>query len=175
MRLTRQDDIYVLEILNAVVEDVPSGDGTKRPGEVETANRYIYDRKTPMDLQRFEAGPQIRRFGPWIAMGPTKTGQGDSEVLLVGGDDVYYRVNDTLYKVKIGTTAIENPIKMTTSADVQLAHGRSSALQPSERSCTGGNHKGLEIQKQAWISISRLCRHRWAAEKIFQALTRWFS
>jgi hypothetical protein len=70
--LTRQDDICVLDILNddvAVVEGFPSGTGTKRAGEVETAILYIYDRKTGVwDLQRFDAGPQIRGFGPRIAM-----------------------------------------------------------------------------------------------------------
>jgi hypothetical protein len=51
-----------------------------------------------------------------------KTGQGDSEILLVDGETVYYRVNDSIFKAKIGTTAIGDPIKMVTSDDVQLAH-----------------------------------------------------
>ena len=69
---------------------------------------------------------------------------------LVGGDDVYYRVNDTLYKVKIGTTAIENPIKMTTSADVQLSSR--GVLRPSSQVNIAAP---VEIIK-AWKSKSRL-------------------
>jgi hypothetical protein len=37
------------------------------------------------------------------------TGQGDSEVLLVDGGTVYYRVNDEIYKAKVGKAKIENP------------------------------------------------------------------
>jgi hypothetical protein len=53
-----------------------------------------------------------------------KTGQGDSEILLVDGDTVYYRVrvNDTLYKARLGATAVDDPVKMATGSDVQLAH-----------------------------------------------------
>lgn len=38
------------------------------------------------------------------------TKQGDSEVLLVEGDVVYYRVNRSIYKATIGQSQIENPV-----------------------------------------------------------------
>jgi hypothetical protein len=51
-----------------------------------------------------------------------KTDQGDSEVLLVDGDTVYYRVNNTLYRATIGKTAIQNPVQMVRDDEVQFAH-----------------------------------------------------
>ncbi len=51
-----------------------------------------------------------------------RTDQGDSEVLLVDADTVYYRVNDTLYKAAIGNDAIEDRIKIVTDDNVPLAH-----------------------------------------------------
>src|SRR5205085_11933669 len=50
------------------------------------------------------------------------TGQGDSEVLLVEGNTIYYRVNDTLYRAEIGPTNIQNPIELVRDENVQLAH-----------------------------------------------------
>ena len=49
------------------------------------------------------------------------TGQGDSEILLVDGDTVYYRVNDTLYRTLIRNGPPE-PVKILTDESVQLAH-----------------------------------------------------
>lgn len=51
-----------------------------------------------------------------------QTGQGDSEILLVDGNTVYYRVNDTLYRAAIGQTALGSPVKIVTDPSVQLAH-----------------------------------------------------
>ena len=51
-----------------------------------------------------------------------RTDQGDSEVLLVDADTVYYRVNDTLYKAAIRNDAIEDRIKIVTDDNVPLAH-----------------------------------------------------
>jgi hypothetical protein len=51
-----------------------------------------------------------------------KTGQGDSEILLVDGDTVYYRVNDTLYKAQIGQAKIEDPQPILRDDLVQLSH-----------------------------------------------------
>jgi hypothetical protein len=50
------------------------------------------------------------------------TGQGDTEVLLVYGNAIYYRVNDTLYRADIGQSAIQNPIQIARDPNVQLAH-----------------------------------------------------
>jgi len=50
------------------------------------------------------------------------TGQGDSEVLLVDGNTIYYRVNDILYRAEIGASAIQNPIQIARDRNVQLAH-----------------------------------------------------
>jgi hypothetical protein len=50
------------------------------------------------------------------------TGQGDSEVLLVDGTTIYYRVNDTLYRAEIGTSSITNPVEIARNENVQLAH-----------------------------------------------------
>jgi hypothetical protein len=51
-----------------------------------------------------------------------QTGQGDSEILLVDDDKVYYRVNDALYMATIGRTAIERAVKIVSDESVQLAH-----------------------------------------------------
>jgi len=51
-----------------------------------------------------------------------ETGQGDSEVLLVDGTTIYYRVNDTLYRAEIGTSSITNPVEIVRNENVQLAH-----------------------------------------------------
>jgi hypothetical protein len=51
-----------------------------------------------------------------------KTGQGDSEILLVQDDTVYYRVNDTLYKAQIGQTKIGDPQRILQDDLVQLSH-----------------------------------------------------
>jgi hypothetical protein len=51
-----------------------------------------------------------------------KTDQGDSEVLLVDGDTVYYRVNQILYRASIGETELESPVQILTGDTVQLAH-----------------------------------------------------
>src|SRR5205823_12826817 len=51
-----------------------------------------------------------------------QTGQGDSEILLVDGNTVYYRVNDSLYRATIGQTAIGAPVKIVTDSSIQLAH-----------------------------------------------------
>jgi hypothetical protein len=51
-----------------------------------------------------------------------QTGQGDSEILLVADDTVYYRVNDTLYKARIEQSVVGSPVKILTDDSVQLAH-----------------------------------------------------
>jgi hypothetical protein len=53
-----------------------------------------------------------------------QTSQGDSEILLVDGDTVYYRVNDSLFKAQIPQTGIEflHPQLIVTDANVQFAH-----------------------------------------------------
>ena len=50
------------------------------------------------------------------------TGQGDSEILLVDSDTVYYRVNDTLYRALIRNGRPEPVKKILTDDSVQLAH-----------------------------------------------------
>jgi hypothetical protein len=50
------------------------------------------------------------------------TDQGDSEVLLVDGNTVYYRVNDALYKATMGIKAVENSLKISSGDIVPLAH-----------------------------------------------------
>lgn len=51
-----------------------------------------------------------------------KTGEGDSEVLLVDGDEVYYRVNQTLYRATLGTSRVEHPTQILSDETVQLSH-----------------------------------------------------
>jgi hypothetical protein len=51
-----------------------------------------------------------------------QTGQGDSEILLVDGDTVYYRVNDSLFKAQIGQAKIENTQLILTDSNIQFAH-----------------------------------------------------
>lgn len=52
-----------------------------------------------------------------------RTGQGDSEILLVDGNLVYYRVNDSLFKVSVGgQQKVVTGTKVVNSPDVQLAH-----------------------------------------------------
>ncbi|HET9132124.1 MAG TPA: hypothetical protein VFO86_14305, partial [Terriglobia bacterium] len=50
------------------------------------------------------------------------TGQGDTEVLLVDGKTIYYRVNDTLFRAEIGQSAIQNPIEIARDGNFQFAH-----------------------------------------------------
>jgi hypothetical protein len=50
------------------------------------------------------------------------TGQGDSEVLLVDGNTIYYRVNDKLFRADIGPSAIQNPVQIVRNPNVQFAH-----------------------------------------------------
>jgi hypothetical protein len=50
------------------------------------------------------------------------TGQGDTEVLLIEGNVVYYRVNDSLFRARIGSAQIENVTQILKDDDVQLAH-----------------------------------------------------
>jgi hypothetical protein len=51
-----------------------------------------------------------------------QTGQGDSEILLVDGATVYYRVNDNLYRNTIGKDSLGTAVPIASSADIQLAH-----------------------------------------------------
>jgi hypothetical protein len=48
--------------------------------------------------------------------------QGDTEVLLINGATIYYRVNDTLFKAHIGPSNIENTQQMLRNDRVQLVH-----------------------------------------------------
>jgi hypothetical protein len=51
-----------------------------------------------------------------------RTGQGDSEIILVDGNTVYYRVNDTLYKAIVRQHPELNGTRILSSPDVQFAH-----------------------------------------------------
>jgi hypothetical protein len=51
-----------------------------------------------------------------------ETGQGDSEILLIDGETVYYRVNDSVYKARIGAAAINDPEKIVSGGNTQLVH-----------------------------------------------------
>jgi hypothetical protein len=51
-----------------------------------------------------------------------RTGQGDSEIILVDGNTVYYRVNDTLYKAIVRQQPELKGIRILSSPDVQFAH-----------------------------------------------------
>jgi hypothetical protein len=51
-----------------------------------------------------------------------ETGQGDSEVVLVDGSDVYYRVNTTLYRATIGSTSVEGATKIVDDPIIGNVH-----------------------------------------------------
>jgi hypothetical protein len=51
-----------------------------------------------------------------------KTDQGDSEVLLIDGDTVYYRVNQTLYSATIAASDLGNSKPILSDETVQLSH-----------------------------------------------------
>jgi hypothetical protein len=51
-----------------------------------------------------------------------QTGQGDSEILLMDGTMVYYRLNDTVYKASFEQTAIGMPVEILNDPYIQLAH-----------------------------------------------------
>jgi hypothetical protein len=51
-----------------------------------------------------------------------QTGQEDSEILLVDGNAVYYRINETIYRATIGRTAIQNPVRIVSDKSLLLAH-----------------------------------------------------
>jgi len=50
------------------------------------------------------------------------TGQGDSEVLLISGTTLYYRVNDSLYRARIGKDGVEDSVEVIRDSNIQLAH-----------------------------------------------------
>ena len=50
------------------------------------------------------------------------TGQGDTEILLVSGSTVYYRVNDSLYRGQLGRNTIQNAVEILQDNNLQLAH-----------------------------------------------------
>src|SRR5205085_4051685 len=50
------------------------------------------------------------------------TGQGDSEVLLVDNNVVYYRVNDAILKATLGSNKVDNTVALVRGANIQLAH-----------------------------------------------------
>lgn len=50
------------------------------------------------------------------------TGQGDSEPLLVSGDKLYYRVNDSIYMATIGAGAFHNSTLVATDSVLSQAH-----------------------------------------------------
>jgi hypothetical protein len=51
-----------------------------------------------------------------------KTGEGDSEILLVDGDTVYYRVNQNLYSAAIGSSELGTSKLVLSDETVQLSH-----------------------------------------------------
>jgi hypothetical protein len=51
-----------------------------------------------------------------------ETGQGDSEVVLVDGTDVYYRTNMTLYHTKIDNGKLENPTQIASDPAIGNVH-----------------------------------------------------
>jgi hypothetical protein len=51
-----------------------------------------------------------------------KTSEGDSEILLVDGDTVYYRVNQNLYSAAVGTSELGNSKLILSDETVQLSH-----------------------------------------------------
>jgi hypothetical protein len=50
------------------------------------------------------------------------TGQGDSEVLLVADQAVFYRVNDEIYRAAILDGALGNPVRLTAGGDTFQVH-----------------------------------------------------
>jgi hypothetical protein len=54
------------------------------------------------------------------------TGQGDSEILLIDGETVYYRVNDSVYKARIGAAAINARRRSSPEVTPNLRIGLSS-------------------------------------------------
>lgn len=51
-----------------------------------------------------------------------KTGEGDSEVLLIEGDTAYYRVNQNLYSAAIGASGLGDSKLILSDETVQLSH-----------------------------------------------------
>jgi hypothetical protein len=64
-----------------------------------------------------------------------QTGQGDSEVLLVRGDNVTYRVNDRLYSARIQDTTLGTPQLLAQDDAIPDMHW---AFSPGSRSLHGG-------------------------------------
>jgi hypothetical protein len=50
------------------------------------------------------------------------TGQGDTEVLLIDGTTVYYRVNDSLYRAQMGPGTLQGATEILRDENIQLAH-----------------------------------------------------
>jgi hypothetical protein len=50
------------------------------------------------------------------------TGIGDSEVLLIEGSAVYYRVDDSLFRAQIGSNDVQNAVVLLRDENVQVAH-----------------------------------------------------
>jgi len=51
-----------------------------------------------------------------------ETGQGDSEVVLIDGNDVYYRVNTSLYRAKIGADSVGSPALIVSDPAIGNVH-----------------------------------------------------
>jgi hypothetical protein len=50
------------------------------------------------------------------------TAQGDTEVLLIDGSTLYYRVNDALFRTQIGSNNLGSPVQMLRDDNLQLVH-----------------------------------------------------
>jgi hypothetical protein len=80
------------------IDDIFEQSGTYFAGELA-----LYDAKTG------------RRFA-------IHTGQGDSEILLIADDAVYYRVNDTIMRSAIGAASLGAPQRIASGSIVPQAH-----------------------------------------------------
>jgi len=111
---------------------------TESPGRAERAGRSLL---TVEDVDKFGMfGPKLTAqylFEDDVSWYPGRlmlynvdtgktywlnTEQGDSEVLLVEGSDVYYRVNLALFRGKIGATTVENTTRVLAHPSLGTVH-----------------------------------------------------
>jgi len=82
----------------------------------ETVDDYLAYRELYRPGTLFLYNVEGRRYYQW------DTHDGDSEVILVEGDDVYYRVDQSIYKAHIGEKAIGAPELVVEGKEVTDIH-----------------------------------------------------
>lgn len=109
--------------------------GRISPGQAERNKRAEKPKQRPRTDEWFQASDKYYP-GTLFAIDTTsgkmitwQTGQGDSEILLIRGDSVIYRVNDILYSARIQGTTVGSPQLLAQDEAVPDMHWAFSSRQ----------------------------------------------